>query len=194
MNRSFSHRKGKSKLKEDFEIFLESLRRATRSLDGHYFQMPVTGLEEPIYRERVYCYELYHQLRRVLPGEFRYFLAGEVDKSGHPIIHKAVGPYKPDLIVHEPGHMERNLAVVEVKAMNTSIAQFREDLDHLRQFLLEAAYFGAIALVYGEPDDERQKLLAAEFERVFGGLADKSAIFIRHENPGQPCRIIHAIP
>jgi hypothetical protein len=183
-----------SKVTEDFELFLEALRRATRSLDSHYFQMPVAELQEPIYRERVYCYELYHQLRCVLPGDFPYVLAGETDKSGHPIIHKAIGPYKPDLIVHQPGNMAANLAVVEVKPMNTATAQFKEDLDHLTLFLSEADYFGAIALVYGQANDERQRLFAAEFERTFEGLADKRAMSIWHEGPGQPCRIIHSIP
>src|SRR5215469_14219077 len=128
-------------MRKDFGFFVEVLRRSTASLEAHYFQVPVAELEDPIYRERVYCYELYHQLRCNLAGARGYVLAGEVDKTGHPVIHHVIGPYKPDFIIQEPGHMERNLAVVEVKPANASLAEFKEDLQHLRQFLDDARYF-----------------------------------------------------
>jgi hypothetical protein len=156
--------------------------------------MPVAELEAPIYRERVYCYELYHQLRSILPCELSYVLAGEVDKKGHPIIHETIGPYKPDFIVHRPGDMRRNLAVVEVKPANTSLAEFKEDLNHLRQFLDEARYFGAISLVYGELRHERLEAFTVEFGRAFENLVDKQSIFMWHEDPREPARIVHAIP
>ena len=39
------------------------LKDATSGIEGNYFQLPIDGSEDPIYRERVYCYELYHQLK-----------------------------------------------------------------------------------------------------------------------------------
>ncbi|MCC6968047.1 MAG: hypothetical protein IT391_17385 [Nitrospira sp.] len=65
--------------------FLAALKKATREVPQGYFQLPVAGQTLPIYRERVYCYELYYQLRVALPDDFQFSLAGEVDKSGHPI-------------------------------------------------------------------------------------------------------------
>ncbi|MGD8457430.1 MAG: hypothetical protein PVF83_13695, partial [Anaerolineales bacterium] len=74
----------------DFEQFLIMLCVATSNIGEQYFQLEVAEREEHIYRERVYCYELYHQLRVVTPDGFNYQLDGELDKSGHPLIHDAV--------------------------------------------------------------------------------------------------------
>lgn len=59
------------------------LAEATASVGPEYFLLPIDGAD-PIYRERVYCYELYHQMRRRWPDDRRYILNGEVDKSAHP--------------------------------------------------------------------------------------------------------------
>lgn len=37
------------------------LIRATKAIEGGYFHLALAG-GTPVYRERVYCYELYHQL------------------------------------------------------------------------------------------------------------------------------------
>jgi hypothetical protein len=81
--------------------------------------------------------------------------------------------------------MRRNLAVVEVKPGNASLAEFREDLLHLRHFLEG---------VYGDISEKRRELSAGEFETIFRGLNEKQSLFMLHERPGQPARVIHTIP
>nr|WP_298724321.1 hypothetical protein [uncultured Steroidobacter sp.] len=61
-----------------FEAILQA---ATAAIDADYFLLPVSGRENPMYRERVYCYELYHQIRKYWAEDTRYTLAGEVDKA-----------------------------------------------------------------------------------------------------------------
>ena len=64
------------------ERFIEHLCDATARIPWQYFQLPVFGKEEPIYRQRVYCYELYHQLRMLLDEDAAiagYVLSGEID-------------------------------------------------------------------------------------------------------------------
>jgi hypothetical protein len=102
-------------MENEFKHFMRCLEEAGRRIDRHYFQLDVAGSEESIYRERVYCYELYHRLRYVLGDSFPYKLDGEVDKEGHPIIRPRLGPKKSDFIVHVPGKMNRNLIIIEVK-------------------------------------------------------------------------------
>jgi hypothetical protein len=93
---------------EDIELFRDLITNATASITPDYFLLPVADAEggEPLlqYRERVYAYELYHQLRRIWPEHWQYTLAGEIDKRGHPIIR---GGYldnsKQDLIVDIAG-------------------------------------------------------------------------------------------
>ena len=112
-------RDGKMKEFEDFidDLYLEShhveadiinfinqLKEAGKKIEKHYFQLDVACSEEPIFRERVYCYELYHRLRCELAGgckpddSYPYKLDGEVDKAGHPIVHPNLGSVKPDLL------------------------------------------------------------------------------------------------
>ena len=139
-------------MKRELEHLLEMIDVATSRVTAEYFQLPVADADA-VYRERVYCYELYHQLRSRWDG-FPFSLGGEIDKSGNP--HFRNGPYagaEPDLLVHEPGNMDRNLAVVEVKSANVGLGGIRDDLRKLTWFCENARYFTGIFLMYGEAGD-----------------------------------------
>jgi len=69
-----------------FRKFQEILQMATQSMDQYYFRIAIANLRGYRFRERVYCYELYHQLRLALKC-FPYTLQGKMDKNNHPIIH-----------------------------------------------------------------------------------------------------------
>lgn len=72
-----------------------------------------------IKRERVYCYELYHQMR-LLQENKKYKnkcfvnnqINGEIDKNGHPIIKEK---FNPDFVIHKQARMNYNSCVIEVK-------------------------------------------------------------------------------
>ena len=131
-----------------FRKFQESLQWAIKSMDQYYFRIAMANLRGHRFRERIYCYELYHQLRLALQC-FPYTLQGEMDKIGHPIIHREIGAVKPDFILHEPGTMKNNLVVMEVKPLNnTNRPQLKKDLDTLTRFL-DLGYYRAIHLIYG---------------------------------------------
>ena len=175
-------------MEDEFDALVRGFIHATGSIEPHYFQLPIAGQEEPSYRERVYCYELYHQLRSLLDRDrFPYFLNGEVDKGGHPLLSNDIGPRKPDFIVHVPGGMRRNLAVIEVKPINSTLNDFREALRSLRSFLERAGYFGAIALVYGSGDGRGW---ATVFDDTLGDLAPKPVLLIQHEKAEQSATIV----
>jgi len=131
-----------------FRKFQASLQCATKSMEQYYFKIAMTNLKGHRFRERIYCYELYHQLRSVLQN-FPYTLQGEMDKIGHPIIHRKIGAVKPDFILHKPGTMENNFVVMEVKPLNNANkSQLKKDLDTLTRFL-DLGYYRAIHLIYG---------------------------------------------
>jgi len=143
----------------EFAAFVEALQRATRQIPPDYFQLPVAGRETPIYRERVYCYELYHQLRVVLPPAFSYSLSGEIDKSGHPLIRNPpLNRRKPDLLLHSPGNMDRNLAAIEVKPVTAGEKGLAKDLSTLVACLTDADYEYAMLLFYGASSQWRTRL------------------------------------
>ena len=57
------------------EQFNTIFRESTKNIESGYYQLPVAGKEDPIYRERVYCYELYHQIRTLWPEGSQYSLS-----------------------------------------------------------------------------------------------------------------------
>ena len=84
-------------MKQDyFEILLNSLLEATEKIQGKYFQLPVAQEQGFVFRERAYCYELYHQIRQVLPEDYPYILSGEVNNAGHLKIAPHCGSIIPN--------------------------------------------------------------------------------------------------
>lgn len=138
-------------MKEDFIEFMQYLKEACKNMkDKDYFQINNSGSEIPIYRERIYCYELYHQLRCVLGDSTTYKLQSEPDKRGHRIIE---GGCNPDFIFHKPGTMDQNLVVMEVKKVDSKTNEIRSDIKKLKKFL-EKHYHWAIMLIYGDGHSE----------------------------------------
>jgi hypothetical protein len=149
-------------MREDMVRMRALLAEATATIALEYFLLPVAAAEggRPLdrYRERVYAYELYHQLRAHWPHDWPYSLGGEIDKAGHPVIR---GGYldgaKPDLLVHVPGTMDRNLLVMEIKTLrprNNPAEQhlMTRDFQKLVAFR-EVGYFAAAFLVFGDDVD-----------------------------------------
>ncbi|MEZ5417441.1 MAG: hypothetical protein R2708_08860 [Vicinamibacterales bacterium] len=111
-------------MQQDLDAVTAALFDAATAVPADYAMLPVAKRESPIYRERVYCYELYHQWRMRWRDQWPYSLSGEIDKAGHPIVRPNT---KPDFLVHDPGTM-RNLLALEVKPANTSIKKALKDL------------------------------------------------------------------
>jgi hypothetical protein len=128
------------------------LANATRSIEAGYFYLRIAGGGH-VYRERVYCYELYHQLRVHWPTDSQFYLNGEVDKSAHPLFGNL--RTKPDLLVHQPGSMDGNFAIIEVKSPSASSAGISKDLTTLCRFIRDLNYKRAIYLIYGADVDDR---------------------------------------
>ncbi|MET4374829.1 hypothetical protein ABIA99_007561 [Bradyrhizobium sp. LB12.1] len=131
------------------------LASATAEIGREYFRLPIHG-GGPVYRERVYCYELYHQMRRRWPDDGPYRLNGEVDKAAHPVLSRLDASYaKPDLLVHGPGDMGRNHAIIEVKSQKATAEGIEKDIRTLSLFRRRVGYERAIYLIYGHGNLER---------------------------------------
>jgi hypothetical protein len=140
------------------ETFDAILREATANISREYFLLPVVW-SPPIYRERVYWHELYHQLRSIWPQGSPYRLNGEIDKRGHPYFMEDAWAPKPDLLVHIPGSHD-NYAVIEVKtADNLRTRELLKDMDTLVRFTREAGYRKGIHLVFGASATETLDVL-----------------------------------
>ena len=142
------------------------LRDATAAIEPLYFKLPIYG-GPPVYRERVYCYELYHQMRKRWPDAdvTPYTLNGEVDKRAHNFLKElGVTGQKPNLLVHRPSHMD-NFAIIEVKHADADADGIAKDVETLTVFMNNVGYQRAIYLIYGTESDE------ALIHRVLNGAA-----------------------
>lgn len=131
------------------------LQAATAAVGEPYFLLPIAG-GDPVSRERVYCYELYHQLRNRWPDDAELVLNGEVDKRAH-LGMRALGVtnQKPDFLIHSPGDMHRNHAIIEVKVSKTTAKEIRKDLKTLSVFLGGPQYDRGVYLIYGDRANDR---------------------------------------
>ena len=171
--------------KQDFKKFVLCLMKASEKIDANYFKLPVSE-GESTYRERVYCYELYHQLRCTLGDSFPYKLNGEVDKIDHPIIKKAK---KPDFIFHIPGSMKHNFVVIEVKPITVKdeINELKKDIQKLKYFLNKVRYYRAIIIVYGNLNDIT---LPQNIKMEIESISDKRIMVLWHREPHETPEII----
>jgi hypothetical protein len=164
------------------------LSDATAAIEWRYFHLAIDG-GSPVYRERVYCYELYHQMRSLWPNDCPYCVNGEVDKAGHPVLAKVgVGRAIPDLLVHQPGSMRGNYAIIEVKNPLAPPARIIKDLKKLDLFVRNAGYQRAIYLAYGNDGDR----LVGDIIRSAAQLPELGSIELWvHQQVGEPA--IHRV-
>jgi tRNA(Leu) C34 or U34 (ribose-2'-O)-methylase TrmL len=150
---------GGNNLKEDFEDFYSNFKVVLRKIKNIYINIPILNNESKkiiIHRERVYCYELYHQLRCQLNKihDRNYFLFGEEDKRG---IYKKDELNKiPDFIIHIPGS-NYNFAIVEVKSIMAKTHDIIKDYNKIKDFIRYNNYKYGILLLFGEGNNKIPK-------------------------------------
>jgi hypothetical protein len=149
-----------------YERLLKIIGSSINAVGAKYFDFQVAGSDEPVKRERVYCSELYHQMRMKWE-HLEYDLNIEPDKKNHPIIEEYCGPIDPDLVIHRGGNMgpEDNLAVIEVKTSRGDLtAGIEKDLESMNCMTsIPNGYFGGVLIVFGELTELRKRNL---IERV----------------------------
>lgn len=162
------------------DMFIECLKKAGKNIEAGYFKIIEAGTLSVKFRERIYCYELYHQLRILLGNKekFPYMLHGELDKKGYQIFNALKLERIPDFLVHVPGNMEDNLVVMEVKNIDTQnhkIKPIIDDMKKVKNFIEKAKYYRGIMLIYSDgikdfPDDLKKQIyedFKEEKEKVF---------------------------
>lgn len=146
-------------------IILEALK----NVDQSYYKIPTTYDLEGIVRERVFCYEFYHQLRCLAERDsnINIKINGEIDKKGHKLFHKD-DRKNPDFVFHIPGTMKGNLIIVEVKGnMDTSEDGCIKDFKTLRIFLEKYQYQIGIFILYNHNLMEFRGEFKNELKKIF---------------------------
>lgn len=124
---------------------IELIANAAEKVDATYLKLKTTYSDDGIVRERVFCYELYHQLRLLHTSKEKLIINGEIDKRGHPDF-KNGGEKNPDFVFHIPGGNESNTIILEVKG--TIGSDIPKDLETISHFILKQSYQIGILLVY----------------------------------------------
>ena len=186
---------------EDVKWFLNKLQCACESIGKEYFtfQSAVENEGTMKYKERVYAYELYHQLRCNLYDR-GYTLHGEYFKHKTPLIPNNIRGKSPDLIVHVPESNSENLAVIEIKRVDPFYkSEVMKDLNKLSSFLNKpTCYKIGIELFFGEYDLNAFKRKIEEFlindPKIFKGTKEKilqnRILIFLHGGPGEKPRIV----
>ncbi|NOU94887.1 hypothetical protein GC093_16900 [Paenibacillus sp. LMG 31456] len=131
-----------------FFEFFEKYQDATRRISKKFWEIKRFGAPDAKLKERVYCYELYHQIRCMWKDSSDYVLHGEMDKIDHSILNGI-----PDFILHKPESMESNLAVIEVKHSDNSA--ITDDIVKLHNYMLTGRYTYSICHVFGTLSEKR---------------------------------------
>ena len=128
------------------------IREATRNISERYFTTLSAGDCER-WLERPYAYEFYHQLRKFLPDSSSRIISGEISKAGHPDFDSLDSKPVPDFLIHTPGTMDDNYAVIEIKHQEAKPSRIERDIDKLKTFINPdiIRYQKAVYLFYG-PD------------------------------------------
>ncbi|MBL7769299.1 MAG: hypothetical protein JNK20_10005 [Flavipsychrobacter sp.] len=151
---------------QNIHAFRNALQhRRGRIVEGNFYR----------YGERVFCYELYHQLRILIDNAKQTnqnflngaILQGEVEKM--QIIelietlglHPMDGEYAPDFLMHTPGNAVSHPFVIEVKCEHDITgAKIFADLKKINQFITQYNYQrGVFITTNAQPNYIADKIL-----------------------------------
>ena len=143
---------------EKVESFVEMIEDSLENVGDEYYKITTTYESSGIVRERVFCYELYHQMRLVQSarGLTDVQIHGEIDKSGH-IAFDRNARKNPDFVFHIPSMMQGNAIVVEVKGKIEGNYQegVYKDIVTLSKFTNNKHYYhSGILIIYNYTYDE----------------------------------------
>ncbi|WP_090138396.1 hypothetical protein [Limnohabitans sp. DM1] len=164
--------------------FYDILVAATENISRQYFstKIIVDDYIKSVYRERIYCYELYHQIRLKLKCDLTMGFYGEYDKSGSSLYERsALNRIKPDFLIHSPGNVEENLLAMEVKSSDAKRRDIKSDINKLIKLKESHNFKFCIYLIYGDNALEKGGA-AAEF--VGDKFKSEIKIFI-HRKAGE---------
>ena len=161
--------------------FVDLIKGSLEEIEEIYFNLPrASGQQQElpdVVRERVFCYEFYHQTRLSMEQTPNHsdaesmpliYLHGEPDKKGHIDFENE----NPDFIIHIPGQTRQNILIIEVKgiierqrhcpATNTEENEAFCDIEKILKFINRPhnKYEAGIFVVFNYSLDELRNVLA----------------------------------
>lgn len=145
--------------------YMELIKDAIAHVAPEYFNLKTTYEPAGIVRERVFCYELYHQIQCCMKPCHRLSLNGEIDKSGHIDFDQA-DRKNPDFVFHVPGSREQNTLVIEVKGTLRDRRGIMGDFQTLLTFVSKYRYKAGVFILYNHSIDELITSVREKFKEL----------------------------
>lgn len=166
-------------------VYVKLVCDAINKVDNKYFNIKVAGADSEKRRERVFCYELYHCMRKLQEELQEEYLTinGEIDKSGH---FEIKGNYNPDFVIHKQGGMDRNEVVVEVKC-NFNKAGIKKDFGTIRDMMKDGKYKNGVFVLIGyDMDCFKEKI----FSEINNGTNRNNVYVFCKKNNDSPVEVV----
>ncbi|MBV9790341.1 MAG: hypothetical protein JOZ51_19275 [Chloroflexi bacterium] len=94
--------------------YVDLIASSLEKVCPQYYRLITTYDRNGIVRERLFCYELYHQIRLKMQRGEELTLHAEIDKRGHQDFQEEHRK-NPDFVFHVQGTHDFNTLVIEVK-------------------------------------------------------------------------------
>lgn len=168
------------------EFGLKLIENALSNIEQSYFKISTSGNSDEIIRERVFCYELYHQMRLVQKNNYEFSIHAEIDKRGNSSFETKHWK-NPDFIFHKPGENSDNIIICEVKGKIESKG-IKKDFETISTFIKKYNYKVGVFILYGYLLEELKDCILSnrkEFYDCTKEIKDSIYIFIKETAEAQ---------
>ncbi|WP_201987151.1 hypothetical protein [Hymenobacter rubidus] len=124
--------------------YIHEIIDALNKIEQIYIKLPAAHNVTGLIRERVFCYEFYHQMRQNFTLNQLTVISGEIDKRGYPQFKKQ----NPDFVFHVPGSSKGNALVCEVKG-DIRRPGVKKDLESIFYFIEKQNYRLGLFIAFG---------------------------------------------
>ena len=167
------------------KVYLDLIKRSLEKVAPGYFKLKTTYEPSGIVRERVLCYELYHQIRSNMK-DAELSLNGEIDKRGH-IDFDPKDQKNPDFVFHLPGTHKGNTLVIEIKGTLARHAEIINDFTTILRFIGNYQYKGGVFIIYNHTVDELLKAVGSQLRKLASDAHASAVHILAIKEAGSPC-------
>jgi hypothetical protein len=126
---------------------IDLIQEAANKVPKSYLKVPTRSNPAGIVRERVFCYELYHQMRLGQGSEPFFVINGEIDNRGILEFRKE-NRKNPDFIFYANHNIGLDTIAMEVKGKISSKGKIIEDFEKLLNWIYHEEYEFGVFLLY----------------------------------------------
>jgi hypothetical protein len=172
--------------RDSIREYVDLVKHALTRIAPHYFRLPTTYMRTGIVRERLFCYELYHQIRSSMLPHHELSLHGEIDKRGHADFAEE-DRVNPDFVFHVAGTHFRNTLVIEVKGTDRYREGILKDFKTILNFINIYGYRAGIFILYNHSFAELEKSVGDKLGPLKSDPSAKSVYILSVREPQTEC-------